>query len=234
VNVPEYRLDVREQGRSALQMRVIVGDKAHPTPLFHADMETVVFSPYWHIPDSIALGETAPAVRRDAEYLKRNNIEVLRVSGSKSEVIDPDDVDWDDPGAVKQVRLRQRPGAANALGHVKFLFPNRHAVYLHDTPADDLFSRENRALSHGCVRLDQPADLARYVLRNRPEWDEQAIKEAMRSGTQQEVTLDQPLPVFLVYFTAVLGPDGELVLLDDVYGHDGRHAAHLRQPKEIF
>jgi murein L,D-transpeptidase YcbB/YkuD len=149
-------------------------------------------------------------------------------------VIDPDDVDWDDPGAVKQVRLRQRPGAANALGHVKFLFPNRHAVYLHDTPADDLFSRENRALSHGCVRLDQPADLARYVLRNRPEWDEQAIKEAMRSGTQQEVTLDQPLPVFLVYFTAVLGPDGELVLLDDVYGHDGRHAAHLRQPKEIF
>lgn len=234
VNVPEFRMFVREDGRSILDMRAIVGDDTHQTPLFSAEMKTVVFSPYWNIPQSIALAETAPAAHRDQEYIRRNNIEVLRVSDSRVEVVDPDDVDWDDPDEVRQLRLRQRPGAANALGHVKFLFPNRFAVYLHDTPADELFARDKRALSHGCVRLDEPAALARFVLRNDPSWDADRIAKAMRSGTEREVALPAPLPVHLLYFTAIVGPEGELTLLDDVYGHDARHAAHLRQPRETL
>ena len=127
-------------------------------------MTTTVFSPYWNVPESIVEGETAPAAARDPGFLQRNNMEILRVTKSGATPVDPSTVDWDDPEELKALAFRQKPGAKNALGHVKFLFPNPYDVYLHDTPADALFARQGRAFSHGCVRVEQPEALARWVL----------------------------------------------------------------------
>lgn len=222
VNIPSYSLAVREAGRTVLSMRVIVGqaDGRHHTPIFSAMMTSVVFSPYWNIPDTIADGEIAPAVARDPAYLARQNIDVLRVTGGRMELVDPSTVNWDDPQSVKHLVFRQRPGAANALGHVKFLLPNPFNVYLHDTPADHLFARPGRALSHGCVRLEQPEALARYVLRDQPEWGDAQIAEAMHAGIERTVKLKQPLPVHTAYFTAWVDEHGVLHFFRDVYRYD--------------
>jgi murein L,D-transpeptidase YcbB/YkuD len=220
VNVPSFRLLAREHGEPVLDIRVVVGTVDNKTPLFSSEMSTVVFSPYWNIPDSIVVGETAPAVARDSNYVARNNIEVFRRSTSGSERVDLSEVDWDDPEELKRLAFRQRPGANNALGHVKFLFPNPYNVYLHDTPADRLFSRPGRAFSHGCVRVEEPEMLARYVLRGDTAWDDERIVKAMRSGTEKHVPLKEKIPVHLVYFTAWVDEKGGLHFAPDIYGYD--------------
>jgi murein L,D-transpeptidase YcbB/YkuD len=213
VNVPAFHMAVREHGQSALDMKVIVGktDRA-----------------YWNVPDSIAEGETAPAAARDPGFLSRNNIEVLRRGGGGDAVVDPKSIDWKDGDSLKSLLFRQKPGEKNALGHVKFLLPNQYDVYLHDTPADSLFSRQGRALSHGCVRLDQPEALARYLLRDNPQWDDARIKNAMQQDEEKHVALKAPLPVYIVYFTAWPRADGGVDTWPDVYGHDARQAAATR------
>ena len=222
VNIPEYHLYAREQGRAALDMKVIVGTPENPTPVFSDEMETLVFSPYWNIPDTIVAGETAPAVARDPRYLARNQIEIIRASKDGVTRVQPSDVDWNDPEELKQLAFRQRPGAQNALGHVKFLFPNDYNVYLHDTPADKLFARSGRAFSHGCIRLEAPEALAKYVLGGYPEWTDEAIREAMYSGVEKHVRLKAPIPVHLVYFTASADADGRLRVWRDIYGLDNK------------
>jgi murein L,D-transpeptidase YcbB/YkuD len=201
-------------------MKVVVGKRGQNTPIFSDVMETVVFSPYWHIPDTIAAGETIPAVARDAGYLARQKIEVLRPSKQGLTRIDPADVDWDNPAETRGLVFRQLPGAHNSLGHVKFLFPNAFNVYLHDTPADELFARPGRAFSHGCVRLETPEALARYVLRGQPEWTDERIRRAMLAGTEHQVALASPIPVHLAYFTAWVDDDGALRFFSDVYKYD--------------
>jgi murein L,D-transpeptidase YcbB/YkuD len=220
VNIPSFHLFAREQGRTVLDMRVVVGKPGTETPVFSDEMETVVFSPYWNIPDTIAIGETAPAAIRDQAYLARNNIEVLAVSGGTTRRVDPSAIDWSDPAQLEGLAFRQRPGASNALGHVKFLFPNRYNVYLHDTPADSLFNRTSRAFSHGCVRVERPEDLARYVLRGRDEWDAARIKRAMHSGQEAHVRLKEEIPVHLVYFTVWVDDSGGVQFLPDPYKYD--------------
>ncbi|NOT27227.1 MAG: L,D-transpeptidase family protein [Acidobacteria bacterium] len=220
VNIPALHMAAREHGQSVLDMKVIVGSVEHETPIFSGDMNTVVFSPYWNVPDSIAEGETAPAAARDPAYLSRNNIDILRVSKGGVQTVNPSEVDWDDVDALKGLSFRQRPGADNALGHVKFLFPNKYDVYLHDTPADALFARQGRALSHGCIRLEQPEKLAEYVLRDRPEWDTKSIETAMYSGTEKHVKLEASIPVHLVYFTVWPNEQGGVDSWPDVYGFD--------------
>jgi murein L,D-transpeptidase YcbB/YkuD len=220
VNIPSYHLYVREQNRTVLDMKVVVGKPGTETPAFSDEVETVVFSPYWNIPDTIALGETAPAVMRDPSYLERNNIDVLRVSASGTQRVDPSDIDWGNAEELGRLAFRQRPGAANALGHVKFLFPNRHNVYLHDTPADSLFNRPARAFSHGCVRVERPEELARYVLRDHPEWDGERIRRAMYSGTESHVKLKEKIPVHIVYFTVWVDDQGTAHFLPDPYKRD--------------
>ena len=185
-------------------------------------METVVFSPYWNIPDAIVEGETAPAQVKDPRYLARNNIEILRRSGPDAEPVDPSRVDWDDAESLKQLAFRQRPGPNNALGHVKFLFPNDHNVYLHDTPADALFARTGRAFGHGCVRVEEPEALAQYLLRDDSTWDLARIRAAMSSGVEKHVRLTTTLPVHIVYFTAWVDDKKGLHFQPDVYGYDGR------------
>lgn len=225
VNIPAFHMAVREHGKSALDMKVIVGKTDRATPIFSAPMKEIVFSPYWNVPDSIAEGETAPAAARDPEFLARNNIEVLRRGGGGDAAVDPASVDWNDADSLKSLVFRQKPGAKNALGHVKFLLPNQYDVYLHDTPADSLFSRQGRALSHGCVRLDQPEALAQYLLRDNPQWDDARIKDAMREEEEKHVALKSPLPVYIMYFTAWPRADGGVDTWPDVYGYDAKQAA---------
>lgn len=201
VNIPAFRLDAIENGRSVLDMKVVTGKKDSPTPVLADRMTTVVFSPYWNIPQDIVQKEILPKIEKDPGYLEKNNMEV------------------DEAG-----RYRQRPGAGNSLGQVKFLFPNHYNVYLHDTPAQALFNRVERDFSHGCVRLDEPMDLARYVLRDQTEWTDDKITAAMQAGTERAVPLKQPLPIYLVYFTA-WEENGTLRTVPDVYGLDRRQAA---------
>ena len=189
VNIPQFHLSAREAGKAALDMRVVVWRPGDNTPIFSDEMESVVFSPYWNIPERIAQTETAPAVLRDSAYLSRQNIEALRASGRRLEPIDAGAVDWEDPPELKKVVLRQQPGPGNALGSVKFLFPNSFDVYIHDTPADRLFARQSRAFSHGCIRVAEPEALARYVLRDQTEWDADRIALAMGAGTERHVKL---------------------------------------------
>ena len=220
VNIPYYHLVARESGKPVMDIRVVVGKPGNNTPIFSEEMETVVFSPYWNIPDTIAESETAPAIARDPNYLSRQGIEILRVSGSGSQTVSASEVDWGNAESLKGLAFRQRPGAGNALGHVKFLFPNKHNVYLHDTPADSLFANPSRAFSHGCVRVEEPEQLAKYVLKDYPEWTEPAIGQAMHSGNEKHVKLKKKIPVHIVYFTAWVDENGGLHFQPDIYGYD--------------
>ena len=219
VNIPYFHLIARESGKPVLDIRVVVGKRGNETPLFSDQMETVVFSPYWNVPDTIALQETVPAMVKDPSYLERNSMEIV---DGRGRVVSPDSLPWGDEHALAAFRFRQRPGAANALGFVKFLFPNEHAVYFHDTPADALFKRLGRAFSHGCVRVEEPEALAQYVLRDRPEWTPDAIQSAMRAGEERHVKLTSAIPVHIVYLTAWVDENGGLHFQDDVYGYDRR------------
>ena len=231
VNVPAYIMQVMERDHPVLAMRVIVGDPEHQTPLFSDEMTYVVFSPYWNIPPDILRNETLPRVTRDPDYLRRNNIEVVGTSGQAA--IDPASVDWDDESVTKNLRFRQRPGADNALGLVKFIFPNHFNVYLHDTPDDRLFFKEKRCLSHGCIRIEDPIAMAKYVMRDQPEWTEQRIRAAMSSRREQSVRLKQPLPVHIGYWTAWVEPDGRTVTYtDDPYRIDPVHRRLLDEVPE--
>ncbi len=226
VNVPAYMMQIMENDAPALAMRVIVGEVDNQTPLFSDEMTYVVFSPYWNIPPGILRDETLPRLASDPDFLRRNNIEVVGTSGDSEEGFDPYAVDWTDPEATRGLRFRQRPGADNALGLVKFIFPNHFNVYLHDTPGDRLFFRDARALSHGCIRVEDPIALARYVLRDQPEWTEQKIRGAMNARQEHTVKLKTTLPVHIGYWTAWVEPDGKTVTFtDDPYEIDPRHAA---------
>lgn len=228
VNIPLYHVLVREHDKTVEDIRVVVGKSAHETPIFSGEMDTVVFSPYWNIPDSIVQGETAPAMAKNPQYLARHHIEILRVTASGTTTLQPSDVNWDDPAELRELAFRQQPGPDNALGHVKFLFPNPFNVYLHDSPADELFARPGRALSHGCVRVEEPETLAKYVLRDDPAWTMAKIMAAMNAGVEKAVKLKTPLPVHIVYFTAWVDDQGGLHFQPDVYGYDAKQIAWAR------
>jgi murein L,D-transpeptidase YcbB/YkuD len=221
VNVPTFQLTAVQDRVPVLQMRVVTGRSSTPTPIFHSAINSLVLSPYWNVPKSILRGEVRPGLAKDPNYLNRKNMEVVR----NGHPVDPYSVDLSDPS----VRVRQRPGADNALGHVKFLFPNDFDVYLHDTPLDSLFARAERSLSHGCIRLEKPFELARWVLRDRPEWTDEKIQEAMDSGSEQHVAITNEIPVYVVYQTVWVEDDGTVIFAKDLYGHDERQARALPQ-----
>lgn len=223
VNIPEMRLDVWDHGQVPLSMRVVVGKPDTQTPIFNDQMTHVVFAPYWNVPADIAEKETMPSVMRDPAFLDTMNMEVVDAKGNP---VDPATVDLTNPG---DYRFRQRPGTSNALGLVKFMFPNQFDVYLHDTPADSLFARASRSFSHGCVRVEQPEQLAQYVLRDQPEWTVEKISEAMHAGQEHTVKLKEPIPVYLGYWTARVTPDGIVQFRKDVYGIDARLTTTLTE-----
>jgi len=221
VNIPEMRLDVRDHGRSVLSMRVVVGKRETPTPIFNDEMTYIVFSPYWNVPPDIAANETLPETLKDPAFLNRMNMEVVNAAGN---TLDPSTIDLSQPG---EYRFRQRPGHGNSLGLVKFMFPNQFNVYLHDTPTDSLFARASRSFSHGCVRLEAPEKLAQYLLSDQPDWTSDRISEAMHAGQERTVKLRRPIPVYLGYWTVRVAADGMVQFRNDVYGIDGRQSAQL-------
>jgi murein L,D-transpeptidase YcbB/YkuD len=231
VNVPAYELQVIERDESVLAMRVIVGAPDSPTPLFSDEMTYVVFSPFWNIPESIMREETAPRVVENPDYLAQAGIEVVRTHEARGEPVDPADVDWSTDLASQGLRLRQVPGPDNALGLVKFVFPNHFNVYLHDTPTDRLFERAERALSHGCIRVEQPTTLAEYVLGDLPAWTPERIATAMHTREETVVKLRTPLPVHLGYWTTWVQPDGSIRFTDDPYRVDRRQATSWNRGK---
>lgn len=208
VNIPEFRLRVLEGGAEALAMPIVVGAMATKTVVFADSVTSIAFSPTWTIPASITQKEILPAMRRDPDYLARNQMDII--GGSEARPV-----------------IRQRPGPQNALGLVKFSFPNPYGIFMHDTPARGLFALEQRAFSHGCIRLAQPQALAEYLLRDDSTWTVERMQAAMRSGRETVVRLRRPVPVILAYFTAWVGRDGRLNFRDDIYGHDARLAAEL-------
>jgi murein L,D-transpeptidase YcbB/YkuD len=228
VNIPGFQLTVHDNGQVPLQMRAIVGSTENPSPVLDDEIEYLVFSPYWNIPLSIAVEEFLPKVKKDPNYLRQQQIEVVRGAGEKAQVVNPAKVDWDKVEG-SEYQLRQKPGTTNALGLVKFIFPNRYNVYLHDTPSDNLFDRLTRTLSHGCVRLERPADLAAYVLQDQPDWTLERIEMAMHSGKEQHVPLKTKLPIHLVYWTAWSDAEGNAQFREDVYGYDQKHRERVAQ-----
>lgn len=219
VNIPDFRLEAfDEKGEKVLEMPVVVGRETWPTPVFHDQMTYVEINPTWNVPMSIAVSETLQEVRKDPSYLAEKNFEVLTPEG---EPVDPSSIDWSSVSAEGfPYRFRQRPGPDNALGQIKFMFPNQFNVYLHDTPAEKGFEVADRSLSHGCVRVERPLDLAEYVFAPKPEWSKERVAEVIASREITRVSLDEPLPVFLLYQTAFLGEDGRPHFRRDVYDQD--------------
>ena len=201
-------------------MNVVVGKAyGHGTPVFNDTMEYVVFRPYWEVPHSITRAEIIPHILRDPGYLAKDNLEVV---DNRQNVVSAGEVSSE---VIDQLRagklfVRQKPGPKNSLGLVKFLFPNSYNVYMHDTPATELFVRSRRDFSHGCIRLEKPADLAAWVLRDNPGWTPERIRAAMNGTTTQQVNLAHPIPVLIVYATVIVLEDGLVHFYDDIYGHD--------------
>jgi murein L,D-transpeptidase YcbB/YkuD len=211
VNIPEFRMKLVEDGKTALDMRVVVGKAQQSrTPVFSDKMTYLELNPSWSIPKDIVKKEIEPAAAKHPGYLARKHIKV-----------------------VNGTEYRQLPGRDNPLGRVKFMFPNQFDVYLHDTPADHLFAKSERDFSHGCIRLENPVDLANYLLKDDPKWPPEAIQEAIESGEQKTVSIPHPLPVHILYFTAWVDDDGTIEFRRDVYGHDAKLAAALDQEPPV-
>lgn len=203
VNIPEFRFHAYEHDSLAWSMKVVVGTSMNKTAIFNGMMSSVVFSPYWNIPPGIMKKETLPAIRRNRNYMAKNHLE------------------WNGNS------IRQLPGPWNALGKVKFLFPNSHSIYLHDTPSKSLFSKEQRAFSHGCIRVEEPRRLAAYVLRKQPEWTAARIDSAMNGNKELHVKIEDPIPVFIAYFTAWVDSKGRINFRNDIYKRDARLAGMI-------
>ena len=228
VNVPAASLEVVDDGRAVLTMRVIVGDQDHPTPALHAKMTSLVMNPVWRVPASIATEEILPKLKKDPGYLIANDLELVSdgfAPGSpESQGVG---IAWKEM-SVMPWPVRQRAGSDNALGRIKFNIPNSDDIYLHDTPNRKLFARAFRALSHGCVRVEKPEELALYVLRDK-EWSAQKLDAEIDTGDTRTVTLSKTLPVWLLYWTAFVDADGVLQTRDDLYERDRRLAAALSE-----
>ena len=197
VNLPEFMLHVYEGKKLLFDMVVVVGKVGNNTMMFNGDLNQIYFSPYWNVPQSIIKNEIMPAIATNPNYLANKNME--QIGGN----------------------IRQKPGPGNALGKVKFIFPNSFNMYFHDTPSKSLFGQDKRAFSHGCIRLQEPQKMAEWLLRNDASWNTEKIVTAMNQTTEKLVKLKDPVPVFIIYYTAWVGDDGELNFRDDVYNHDG-------------
>lgn len=208
VNIPEYKMHVYDSGRLVFDMNVIVGSNANNTVIFNGNLKYVVFSPYWNVPESIVRKEIMPSIKRNPGYIARNNMEITGYSGGVPNV-------------------RQKPGPSNSLGLVKFLFPNNYSIYFHDTPNRELFTQTNRNFSHGCIRIGEPKKFAEYMLRNDSAWTSEAIDKAMHLAKEKWVSVQKPVPVFIVYFTAWVDKDGLLNFRKDIYGHDEKMSEKL-------
>lgn len=223
VNIPAFYLDMIEKDQSIINMRVIVGlnNIKHRTPLFSQEMKFLVLNPVWHVPESIATKELLPKIKEDPTYFKRNNYKVISTDETNPGDVDPDTIDWSqvDPTHFNYL-LKQKSGHGNSLGKIKFMFPNQYNVYLHDTPARSLFKNNIRSFSHGCVRIQKPMSLAKYLLQDQPEWTEEKINSMINSPGEKFVNLKESIPVHLIYYTAWVDHKEVVQFRRDIYGYD--------------
>ncbi|MCB1811821.1 MAG: L,D-transpeptidase family protein, partial [Candidatus Competibacteraceae bacterium] len=211
-----YQLRLVEQGEDKLKARVIVGRSKRPTPIFSADMSYLVFSPYWYVPRTIMVEDKLPILRKNPYALRKQGIRIF--SGNRE--IDPGSVNWSNVSKRSfSYSMRQDPGKYNALGDIKFMFPNQHSVYIHDTSSPRLFERDQRAFSSGCVRIDSPVELAEYLLRD-TKWDRDTIVKASQRGRERRVDLQTKVPVYMLYWTSWVDSDGTVQFRDDIYDRD--------------
>jgi len=221
INIPGFELDVFEGHRSVLNMKAIVGMPSRPTPVFSAEMTHLVLNPSWEVPHSIAVSDIIPAVRADPDYLTKRSIKVFEEWSADAREVDPSTLDWSVLGKDNfPYRLRQEPGPTNALGAVKFVFPNPYHVYLHDTPSRDLFARSDRACSSGCVRVEKALELAEYLLGGDSAWNRERILSVIDQANEQTIRLPRAIPVHFVYWTSWADSSGTVHFRKDIYGRD--------------
>ncbi|EOZ96762.1 L,D-transpeptidase YcbB [Indibacter alkaliphilus LW1] len=218
VNTANFQLDLILNRDTVLTSRVIVGRSYHSTPQFSAEMSYLVFSPTWTVPNSITRSEIIPAVRKDPSYFQKKNMKLLTSDGTE---VNPANIDWNkvNPRSFPYT-VRQEPGEQNALGLVKFMFPNKYSVYIHDTPSRSLFAREDRALSHGCIRVQKPFELAKILLSYDQKWTDERIRNAMRQDREQTVLLNRKIPVIILYLTYWSDSKGTINFRNDLYNRD--------------
>ena len=221
VNMANFELNVVEKDQPVMAMRVVVGKGYRRTPVFSGKMTYLVFNPYWHVPPGIAINDKLPLIRKEPNYLMKQNIRVFQGWGAEANEIDPKSIDWYKVDAKNfRYRLRQDPGPWNALGRVKFMFPNRFNVYIHDTPSRELFNKTARMFSSGCIRIEKPIELTAYLLRDDPKWTSVSILAAIDRQVEQTVQLREPIWVHLLYWTAWVSEDNITHFVRDIYGRD--------------
>ena len=233
VNIPEFMLKVVEDDKAIFTTRVVVGKVNTQTPIFSNEMQTIVFGPYWNMPNSIKTEEIRPYIREEGGWFGGGgwNTAVLQRHGLRINVngreVDPSRIDWNRID-IRSLNIYQPPGPGNVLGNVKFLFPNKHDVYMHDTPQKFLFARATRAESHGCMRVQNPDQLALALLKRDQGWSSARVASAIQNGYDHQVPLRQKIPVYITYFTLKVNEDGSFTSFGDLYGHDARMAAALK------
>ncbi|UCD77025.1 MAG: L,D-transpeptidase family protein [Desulfobacterales bacterium] len=233
VNIAGFYLKLIEDGQLALDMRVVTGKPYRRTPVFSSTMTYLVMNPSWTVPHSIAVKDILPKIKKDPTYPSSQKIKVLQGWGANTIEIDPAGVNWPEISAANfNYRFRQEPGPLNALGRIKFMFPNQFDVYLHDTPSRDLFGKARRAFSSGCIRIEKPLELAEYLLRNDRDWPPEKIRAKVTGTdiTEQTVKLPEPIQVYLLYWTVWIDPNNQIHFSPDIYGRDKSLAAALNKP----
>jgi murein L,D-transpeptidase YcbB/YkuD len=221
VNIANFELDVVKQAQPLMTMRAIVGKHYRRTPVFSDKITYLVLSPFWHVPPKLAVQDILPQARKDPNYMTNQKIRVFQGWGADAKEIDPNTIDWSKVSAKTfGYRLRQDPGPRNALGRVKFMFPNKFNVYLHDTSSPELFTKTERTFSSGCIRIEKPIDLAEYLLQDDPTWNRERIVAVGEKGVEQTVQVLRPLPIHILYWTAWVNEDGTTHFRKDIYGRD--------------
>ena len=226
VNLPAFKVYVIKDRRNVWEARAQVGREARQTPSFRADMKYLVFNPDWTVPPTILAQDVLGGMKKGTNPIARKKLTILDRNGR---AVDPASIDWKTatPGNFPYT-LRQPPGADNALGRVKFIFPNEHSIFLHDTPSKELFLADQRTFSSGCIRVEKPLDLAALLLNGQDQWNPERIQQTIDAGAQKTVLLDKPLPVLIVYWTVSVGASGELHYARDVYNLDPAVARGLQ------
>ena len=230
VNIANYQLDYLKKSDTVFTAKVIVGKEYNESPTFTAPMSYIVFSPYWNIPESITNEEIIPSIQKNKNYLTDKKMEVITGAGEPVKV---NSINWNKDAKNFPYRIRQKPGGDNSLGLVKFMFPNEYNIYIHDTPARSLFDLESRALSHGCIRIQNPDQFAKILLDDK-SWDDEKIKEAMDLDKEMVVDLDRKIPVVLIYMTFWANEDGKSNFRSDVYDRDSALLSALRNTNKDY
>jgi murein L,D-transpeptidase YcbB/YkuD len=235
VNMADFELKVVDGSRTIHTARVVVGTPLHRTPVFSDSIKSIDLNPFWNVTPSIATKELLPKIRRDPGYLQRNGYRLFSGWGAEARELDPFLIEWSSVSAARfAYKIRQDPGPTNALGQIKFVFPNTQNIYLHDTPSRQLFRQSMRAFSHGCIRVENPLALAVVLLEDANGRTKEKLTQIISSGEQRTLTLPRPIPVHLVYLTAWVNKDGSVNFRDDIYGRDNRLAEGLRRARHMI